>query len=87
MGSIASIVDHLVLHVSQHSHALFKIAHRAHPLLRAMLVDITCYRPKLVTTSSIVPESFRWDESPDWYSVAEDLLEEEEASEQVTPAI
>ncbi len=52
-----------------------------------MLIDVSCYQPELITTTSVVPASLHWDETPDWVSLAEDLLEQEEAVEVVTPAL
>ena len=50
----------LTLRVSRETQALYKLSHRAHPALQAILIDLAQYRPTLEVGDSKVPEAMRW---------------------------
>jgi hypothetical protein len=66
-----------VLKVSREAQAIYRISHRAHPALQAILVDLAQYRPQLEVGGSTVPESMRWGTDVQWVAQAEEILKEE----------
>ena len=55
MGSMATTARQLTLSVSPELGSMLKLAHRAHPKLQAILVDLSCYQAKVVAGEDLAP--------------------------------
>ncbi len=60
LASMATTAAALELRVSAELQQFLKIAHRAHPTLQALLIDISCYQPRLVTDGTLAPHDLAW---------------------------
>ncbi len=48
LGEFTSYATNLTMRISPHLKALVKVAHKAHPTLHAMLIDLMTYKPKFL---------------------------------------
>ncbi len=55
MGSLATTAKRLSIAVSQELGVMLKLAHRAHPHLQAILIDLSCYRAQIVAREDVAP--------------------------------
>ncbi len=57
---MATTARHLQIGASPELALMLKLAHRAHPNLQAILVDLSCYKAKIVATEELAPQGIAW---------------------------
>lgn len=87
MGSMATTARTLQLSVTPELGAMLKLAHRAHPKLQAVLVDLSCYGGKVVAKEDLAPQGIAWGPSPDWEERALELQVEEDELQALAPSL
>ena len=78
MGSMATTARDLQLSIMPELGAMLKLAHRAHPKLQAILIDLSCYWGKIVVKEDLAPQGISWGPTPDWEERIVKLEVEEE---------
>ena len=87
MGSAATTVSLLEVAVSPELGAMLKLAHRAHPKLQAILVDLSCYGGKVTAKTDLAPQGIAWGPDPDWKGVREAIEEEDLSIQALAPSL
>ena len=87
LGSMATTARNLQIAASPELALMLKLAHRAHPNLQAILVDLSCYKAKIVATEELAPQGIAWGEKPDWEERAMQLEVEEEEIAALAPSM
>ena len=66
---------------------MLKLAHRAHPHLQAILIDISCYKAQVVAKEDFAPQGIAWGPELDWEERATQLELEEEEIAALAPSL